>query len=582
MSYPILYDQNEKNFNHNGIGVLSDCKYCMVEEEANGAFELYLKYPSDGIHFESIGYDSIIKAKPDDYRKPQLFRVYDISNTSKGLSTISARHISYDLSGIPVSAFKAQNVSDALTGLKTNASVKCDFDFWTDKTTVADFSVGVPSSVRSLLGGVAGSVLDVYGGEYEFDNYTVKLHNKRGADRGFHVRYGKNLKSVKQDKNCANVYTGVYPFWQNQETGEVVELPEKIINGPGDYQRPKIKPLDLSSDFTEKPTVEQIRASSTAYVNNSEIGVPKVSLDVSFANIEKYDGYAGFSVEERVSLFDTVSVEFEKLKISTKAKVAKVAYNVLLDRIEYVTIGSRRANISDTLARQQSYIANVPTKYDMKRAQAAATEWLTNGKGYKVERRDDNGRVIDTLYMDTPDIETAVHVMRIGQSGIGFSHNGVDGPYESAWTIDGSFVADFITSGTLNAELVNVINLIAEKLSSVSGKSELAINSAEFKLNWDGNPAVFIWNLPTTSNGIETGAKPIFYMRDLNGSYVENVLELTPHHMKLGGKTGTEPFYMYIDEGKVKLALNQIFPAKELDWKTNGDGTFTLIGRDPS
>lgn len=575
MSCPILYDQNEKNFNHNGIGVLSDCKYCIVEEEANGAFELYLKYPSDGIHFESIGYDSIIKAKPDDYRKPQLFRVYDISNTSKGLSTISARHISYDLSGIPVSSFKAQNVTDALTGLKTNASVKCDFDFWTDKTTVADFSVGVPASVRSLLGGVAGSILDVYGGEYEFDNYTVKLHNKRGADRGFHVRYGKNLKSVKQDKNCANVYTGVYPFWQNQETGEVVELPEKIINGPGDYQRPKIKPLDLSTDFMEKPTVEQIRASATAYVNNSEIGVPKVSLDVSFAHPEKYDGYAGFSVEERVSLFDTVSVEFEKLKISTKAKVAKVAYNVLLDRIEYVTLGSRRSNISDTLASQQNYIANVPTKYDVKRAQAAATEWLTNGKGYKVERRDDDGRVIDTLYMDTPDIETAVHVMRIGQSGIGFSHNGVDGPYESAWTIDGAFDASWISTGIISSADGGI------KLDLMKNKVIVDISNESVKRTG---------KIELSKEGI------IGYGYDYDkGDYVRTLL-LMPGSKSAAGvsehtmiNSFSSPAGMTITTGGKPTQVLNIgldgpvrIKMKEISWKDNGDGTFTLIGRDPS
>ena len=94
MSYPILYQPTTTNFNNNGIGKLSACVSCEVTEEANGIFELAMTYPMDGIHFDEIGDRAIIKAKADQFREPQLFRVYAISKPMNGIVTVLAEHIS--------------------------------------------------------------------------------------------------------------------------------------------------------------------------------------------------------------------------------------------------------------------------------------------------------------------------------------------------------------------------------------------------------------------------------------------------------------------------------------------------------
>ena len=148
MSYPILYSATETNFNHNGLGILGDCASCEVTEEANGIFELVMAYPMDGIHYEDIADRAIIKAKADQFREPQLFRVYAISKPMSGIVTVMAEHISYDLTGIPVSPFSAGSAASALSGLTTNAVVDCPFTFWTDKSTAGNFSVLTPSSIR--------------------------------------------------------------------------------------------------------------------------------------------------------------------------------------------------------------------------------------------------------------------------------------------------------------------------------------------------------------------------------------------------------------------------------------------------
>lgn len=527
MSYPILYSATETKFDHNGIGILSACASCEVTEEANGLFELAMTYPMDGVHFSEIGDRAIIKAKSDQFRDPQLFRVYAISKPMSGIVKVLAEHISYDLSGIPVSPFSADSVAIALDGLKSNAVVNCPFDFWTDKSTAAKFSVSIPASIRSMLGGVSGSILDVYGGEYEFDNFTVKLHNHRGMNRGVSIRYGKNLTDIQQEQNCSNVATGIYPYWVNPENGAVIELPEKIVKAPGTYNFIKIKMLDFTESFETEPSIEQLRSKTESYIKNNKIGTPRVSLTVSYAQLEQTQEYKHMKLLERVSLFDTLSVEFPALKVSATAQAVRIIYDVLADRVKSVTIGSVRSNIADTIVNQQQEILQTPTKSDLKKAQEAATAWLTNGKGYAYFRKDDFGNIIDMLFMDTQDPATAVNVMRVGQSGIGFSHNGVNGLYESAWTIDGRFVADWITAGTLNANLVKVINFIAERLSSKSENSEVRITGANIEMFYKEKQTLHILN--------EYDASPIIYITEYDGNSISNRGELSPHHIRLGG-----------------------------------------------
>lgn len=584
MSYPILYSATETDFSNNGLGILVDCVSCEVTEEANGIFELTMQYPMGGIHYEDIADRSIIKAKADQFRNPQLFRAYAISKPMSGIVTVLAEHISYDLSGIPVKPFSAPTASSALSMLKDNAVVDCPFDFWTDKETQANFKVSVPASIRSRLGGVEGSILDVYGGEYEFDNYTVKLHNNRGMNRGVSIRYGKNLTDIKQEQNCSNVSTGVYPYWAGDVDGNtiLVELPEKIVNAPGTYNFVKIRTLDLSSEFEAQPTVEQLRSKAERYVEANNIGVPDVSLTVSFAQLEQYEEYKHLKLLERVSLFDTVNVEFPALGVSATAKAVKMVYDVLADRVKSVTLGSVRANIADTIANQSSAIEQnkQETKSQIQKAQEAATAWLTNGKGYAYFRKDDLGNIVDILFMDTQDTETAVNVMRVGQSGIGFSHNGVNGPYESAWTIDGNFVADFITTGnlnasllttgTLNANLVKVINLIADHLISDGDGTRMEVYGGKLSLKSNGIKCIEILSSDL----------PIMYMTDI--TEIDGTIhhaEYSPHHVKIGG-TSTEPiFYVDASHGNAKMWINCETSGKELSWKNNGDGTYTLIGK---
>lgn len=448
---PILFPSTATSWTTQGLGALTDATSCTVTEERNGIFELEMQYPMSGIHFSEIQNRCIIFAIPSPYRSAQPFRIYRITKPLGGICTIYARHIAYDLDGVPLKPFTAGSAAEAIAGLQANAAIESPFTFWTDKATVANFAVTVPSATRSVLGGQTGSVLDVYGGEYEWDGYTVKLYNQRGQDNGVLISYGKNLTDLEQDENISNVVTGILPYWADQDGNLVTG---EIVNAPGTYDFQKVVPVDFSQDFETAPTLEQLQEAAEDYVTSNKIGVPEVSLAVSFVQLEQTEEYKHLALLEKCDLCDTVTVQFEKLGVNAKAEIVKIVTDVLLERYKSVEIGSIRPNIATTIAGQKQEIQERPTTSAMQQAVNNATNWITNGQGYVVAVKDENGNWTEILIMDTPDIATATKVWRWNGGGLGYSTNGYNGKYTTAITQDGSIVADFITTGVLTASII--------------------------------------------------------------------------------------------------------------------------------
>lgn len=451
---PVLYESTESTFETNGLGVLSDTISCQVVEERNGIFEITLEYPLTGIHYQEIKQRRIIFVKPNPYEDPQPFRIYRITKPLSGKITVYAQHISYDLSGVPVSPFSSGSVTGALSGLKTNAAVTNPFSFWTDKTSTGDFAVTAPTSTRTLLGGSDGSILDVFGGEYKFDRWIVRLYNNRGKNSGVSIRYGKNLMDLQQDENISNVVTGIYPYWLSSE-GELTELPEKIVNAPGTYDFTRISAIDFSGDFEEAPTEEQLRDRANDYISSNNVGVPTVSITVEFQPLEQTEEYKDIALLERVNLCDTVNVEYSELGVSATAKCVKTTYDALKDKYISIELGDAKTNIADTIVQQQQEINEKPSVSFLEQAVINATNWITGNKGgYVIFQRNADGQPYEILIMDTPDINTATKVWRWNNGGLGYSSNGYEGPFATAITQDGAIVANFITTGTLQANLI--------------------------------------------------------------------------------------------------------------------------------
>lgn len=459
---PILYDADRTSFPagvDNGLGVLADAMSCKVTQELNGQYELELHYPVEGIHYEEIALRAILRATVGPDGKMQPFRVYRIVPGMNGTAAIYARHIAYDLGGYVVSPFTAADAPSAVAAIKSHAMpTNFPFALTTDKTTVAAMAVTVPSSAWGLLGGQQGSLLDVYGGEYEFDGWAVRLLTRRGADRGVSVRYGKNLTDLTQDASCANCYTGAVPYWR----GNGITVTAAPVYAEGDFGYTRLMPLDLSSSFEQQPTQEQLQAAAASYIKRNRLGVPAVSWDVKLALLAQSSGYEDVAFLEQIYLGDTVGVYFHRLGVDAKARVNKIVWDCLLERYDSVALGSVKASIAATIAGQQKEIDAKPSASLVEKISSSLAAALLGANGGSVRLLDANGDgEPDELYIaDDPDPTKAKKVWRFNYEGWAASSTGYNGPYTMGATIAGGIQAWMITAahlvaGTISSEQGN-------------------------------------------------------------------------------------------------------------------------------
>ena len=471
---PILFDANAKTFTTNGLGRLSDCISCLVTEERNGIYEVEFDYPITGIHYDLIEVGKLIYVSHDEVGDKQPFVIYRRSAEINGLVTFNAHHVSYKLSNVIMPPVTASSISSAFSKFETEAMTENAFTFWTDKSSTGNFKIEVPSSIRSVLAGEEGSILDVFGGgEYEFDNYTVKLYQHRGSDNGVTIRYGKNLIDLKQEIEVLDLYNSVIPYWQNEddvvyggivkgdggieqesvwtEENNVQVTDESKVPLSFKYMTDKIVPLDLSEKFEDAPTVAQLEAAALSYLNSNTPWVPHVNIDIDFVALWQTEEYKDIAPLERVKLCDTVTVKYPALGVSATAKVISVTWDALKDKYSSIQLGDAQTSFADVIQGETNKKIE-KTATDLEAAIEHASDLITGGLGgHIVYVYDANGKPSELLVMDTDDISTAVNVLRMNVNGIGFSSNGINGPYRSAWTLDGAFVADFITAGTMSA-----------------------------------------------------------------------------------------------------------------------------------
>lgn len=422
---PILYESTETNFDpatrSYGLGVLSDSVRCFVVETLNGSFELEMDYPITGIHYSDIQCDRIILAQTKPRQeKAQAFRIYAISKPMNGIVAISARHLSYDLShyvvqpkfknDVTVDPVTAENVHDAITALRAmsfpvdqNGDPVCPFTLDSDIPLENTFSITKPASYRSFMGNEENGLAGVYGGEWSFDNYNCFLHNKRGEDNGVKIRYGVNLKDIKQEENIEDMYTAVYPFaiHNNASLTYVYRLnpddpddaaiaPDApLVKAEGTFERQKVLPLDVSSNYAQyaadristdidtsksstasgKPTRYQLFNAATVYMNDNDIGKPKINITLSFIDVAEFFGTGIF---HDVDLGDTVHVYFEKLGIEKDSRCIKTTYNVLLDRYDKLELGDTASSLASTVASANNSASQASANATQARSEASA------------------------------------------------------------------------------------------------------------------------------------------------------------------------------------------------------------------
>lgn len=487
---PVLFRADATKFDTFGIGVLADCLSCEVTEERNGAYECTLKYPITGRHYSELRTERLVKAKPNDTAKDQMFRIYRISTPIDGVVTVYAQHLSYDLSNVAALLWSSESISPALAMERVfaNTATPHGFTCQTDYSAAKAFSVSKPQSVRACLGGAAGSFLDQWGGEFEWDNFHVIHHQGRGNHTGVVIEYGKNLTDMEHDDDNTDVYTDLLPYavtTAEDGTETVITLEEvliPVVETTLVQRKTYIKDFSEYFDMEETVTEEALRAKANNYVENSTLGLGKPSITVAFEPLWKQPEYA--AVLERVSLCDTLTVRHSVLGITAKARVITTRYDTLAEKYISIELGSAKANLLNNVTSAEAAVEEVSTKIDrfpalMNSAIAGATGLITGQTGgYVVINTDsDTGKPYELLILDAPSVADAVNVWRWNVGGLGFSGNGYNGPYETAITADGQIVADFITSGTLVANIIK-----AGVLQSQDGSSYWDLETGEVVL----------------------------------------------------------------------------------------------------
>ena len=484
---PVLYPPNATDFSTFGLGVLTDTISCEVTEERNGVFECLLKYPVSGQHYGHITKECIVRAKPNDTAADQAFRIYRITKPLNGIVTIYGQHISYDLANVPVLPFATESRSPQLI-LSQLLEGDTRFTGWTDYSDAKAFSVAQPKSVRACLGGTEGSMLSKWHGEFEWDNFTVKFHTHRGQKTGVVIEYGKNLTALEQDEDNSGVYTALLPYAiyvpEGSEDETVVTLPEVTLPiVTSEIVRAKTLIMDFSDQFDGVVTEEALRAKANSYIKANPLGATMPTVKVTFEPLWKQPEYS--ALLERVNLCDTVTIRHSLLGVSVSAMVIETVYDTLAERYKSISLGQSKSSMITTISEVQSTVDKVESTVGrfpklLQIAIGKATGLITGQSGgyVVIHTAEENGQPYELLILDAPSIDEAVNVWRWNVGGLGFSHNGYNGPYETAITADGQIVADFITSGSLVANIIK-----AGVIQSQDGSSYWDLETGEVVLH---------------------------------------------------------------------------------------------------
>ena len=334
MGFPLIFPSLATVYTSQGYGALSDAISCTVTEELNGLYELEMRYPVTGLHGQYIIPGNIIVCQASLSSGRQAFRIYEVKQTINGMATIYARHISYDLNGYPVDQFTASSLSTALSGLLSNAvldtppfAIEADFD------TTADFAVTESSPIRSWFGGREGSIIDVYGGEWLYDNFTCTLRNRRGTDNGARAQYSKNISAYTKDVKSDTEYTHVCAVWTDEEVGSFRS--DFIATGGGDVT--KVKFLDASVDFEEQPTTAQLNTYATARANDYSMKSVNIAVEVVPLN----------EIQDIIELGDTVHVYY--MNDMYTSRCVSVTWNVIKEKYDRISVGALKTSFASSI-----------------------------------------------------------------------------------------------------------------------------------------------------------------------------------------------------------------------------------------
>ncbi|EAC9688622.1 hypothetical protein B5G96_15910, partial [Listeria monocytogenes] len=442
----------------------SDCRSLIVSEEANGSYLIECTFPittKNAIYLEDVNYQ--IKCKPNDLEDYHVFYIYDhYKDMATGLLYVKAKSRTGKLGNRTVKKVVIQNKTgiEAMALLHDGMDLESDIQLFCDITAQGSTTFEVSNPLECIKG-IEGSLNQVYGGEIKHEPFKLSLLKRRGKDNVTTIRYRKNLEGLKIELNWDGLVTRIFPYAdiQNKE-GETERIygdkvdSQYIGNYDGEVYARYVQ-------FTEEQGATDLKSLNSVakkYFTSMNRGVdkPKVSADVEIRKLENNKKFAGF---RELGLFDTFTVYHERYNIDLELTVNKIEYDALSERVQSITAGDPKFTFFE---QQESQFTEVMKKVPTKSYNSVFIDYVT-----QIISGNDGGNVIwwpknrptDLFFVDGETLEDSKQVLRINKSGIGFSSNGWKGPFDTAWTLDGVFVADFIRAGILSGILVQGVAL---------------------------------------------------------------------------------------------------------------------------
>lgn len=353
---PILYESTETEFTSNGLGRLHDCIRCECTEERNGIYECEFEYPISGAHYNEIIPGRIIAVEHDDSGDVQPFDIYYYSKPIDGIVTFRATHISYRLNGVVIenaAQVQSNDLPTLLQWLKWQSMPANLFTYETDITTqkalpcLSYDGKGEPLIVKQVLGGMEGSILDTFGGEYLFDKFNVSLLMNRGIYRNINIRYGANMTEFTDEVDTSETYNAYVPYWKKDNTIVRCGIVEAEL--PSYDGETRCRPLDLTEDYEHAPMVALLEARAKYYLRQNQPYLPKQNISIRFINLSDSDEYQQLEKLQECQLCDYIKVIFPLYDMEGTFKIVKVVWDVLQERYTEMELGNLSISLAQAL-----------------------------------------------------------------------------------------------------------------------------------------------------------------------------------------------------------------------------------------
>ena len=493
-----IYDKNDANnlaehlYDTQGLGALSDWLTATVSNKLNGAEIFQGTYPISGTNADLIVEGRIIQCYVDENRAKQRLRIYYAKTSVIGNTIeVKAEPIFNDIRKSVLNKYDSGTEKITATQAWKNAKVLAkpaipsQFSFSSLVDTLANVKIE-KANFLEFFGGKEGSILDRFHGEFLKDNNTLRHEKSLGTDHKIKAIYTKNLTGLDLEIDAQSVLVGVYPFISSSSEGEdEITLPEEVIftDYVDDYPAGYVSFVDFKDKATDVATLRE--AAKDWLKTNIDKQKPQVSGSIELVPLRHQRGYEKFVDLEKVSMGDGVDVYHPQLKVNMSARIVEYTFNVLTNSYDKLVVGNVKTNFLENTENNVSNLIN--DAIDQLKNGGEISDLINDIVDHQTDiiTGQDGGYVLldpkeapsRILIMDTPDKNTARNVLQINNAGIGFSKTGINGTYDTAWTLDGGFNASFITAG-------EIVGITIRGTTLISDGTDYRTSIANGKMTW--------------------------------------------------------------------------------------------------